>query len=572
MRVKLAKSAGFCWGVERALDIVLDTANESDGPVFTHGPLIHNPQTVDLLEKKNITAYDPSGAPADNGLLVIRAHGISPQVRNTLRKSGAGIRDATCPLVAKVHGIIRKHSRLGSHTIIIGEEGHPEVEGHMGYSEAGHTLVTCADDLEKIPKDVEDVIVVAQTTINMGDWSEVVETLHSRYPRAQMFNTICDATEVRQDDVREIAPDVDLMIIVGGRNSGNTARLAEVAKEEGVTSLLIEIEEEIDPEFVRKFKSIGVTAGASTPDWMIRRVVNRIESIPDPVPRLADKIFQGIKVLSRSNVLLLLAASMASIATLTLGGYPVDAGLVAVTALYLFSMHTMNRCMSFEADRFNEPNRAHFYEKYRGRLLAASGVAGGLSLALGLAWGPSVIAGLAAGIALGVFYSLRLEPRTLKGGRVMKFPASKSLVVIGGWTVSLAVIPVLAYSELAGAGWIIGLVFAFGMALLRFGIIELRDIQGDRIVGKRTLPIAFGKSQTEDLLWVVCAALGVMLVAGVVNGWVGQGIGLAMLAPVALAGLGIWLYQRKIIGHSGLTEAIVDMQFICAGLLALLVG
>lgn len=571
MRVKLAKSAGFCWGVERALDIVLDSANESNGPVFTHGPLIHNPQTVNLLEKKNITAYDPSGAPSDNGLLVIRAHGISPQVRDTLRTSGAGIRDATCPLVAKVHGIIRKHSRLGAHTIIIGEEGHPEVEGHMGYSEAGYTLVTCAEDLKEIPEDIEDVIVVAQTTINMGEWSDVVETLNIQFPQAQMFNTICDATEVRQDEVRWIAPDVELMVIVGGRNSGNTARLAEVAREEGATSLLIETEEEIDPAFLQKFKSIGVTAGASTPDWMIRRVVNCIESIPDPQPHFPDKIIQGLKVLSRSNILLLLAASMASIATLTLGGFPVDARLVALIALYLFSMHTMNRCMNFEADRFNEPSRAQFYEKYRGYLFAVSGVAGGLSLVLGLAWPPLVMAILIAGFALSVFYSLRLEPRTLRVRSMVNFPASKSLVVTGGWTVALAFIPALAYPESLGAGWVVALVFAFCMTLLRLGIIELRDIQGDRIVGKRTLPIVIGKNQTEDLLWVLCVALGVVLVAGIMNGWVGQGIGLAMLVPVIFAILAMWQYQKKVIGHSGLTEAIVDMQFICAGSLALVV-
>ncbi|MFC1492177.1 4-hydroxy-3-methylbut-2-enyl diphosphate reductase, partial [Nitrospinota bacterium] len=367
--MKLAKSAGFCWGVERALDIVLDTANRTDVPVFTYGPLIHNPQTVSLLEQKNITAADPKNEPVENGLLVIRAHGISPQVRERIRESGSTVRDATCPLVAKVHGTIRKHSRQGAHTIIIGEEGHPEVEGHMGYAEAGYTLVTCLEDLAKVPGDLGEVIVVAQTTINMGDWKDVVEELKNRYPQARMFNTICDATEVRQEEVRRMAPEVELMVIVGGRNSGNTARLASVAQEEGAISLLIETEDEIDPEYLRKFKSIGVTAGASTPDWMIRRVVNRIESISDPVAGMSDRLVQGLKVLSRSNLLLMLTASMASIASAALGGFPISAQLTAVAALYLFSMHTMNRCTSLEADQYNEPNRAQFYEKYRGFLL-----------------------------------------------------------------------------------------------------------------------------------------------------------------------------------------------------------
>ena len=136
MRVKLAKSAGFCWGVERALDIVLDTANETDAPVFTHGPLIHNPQTVNLLEHKNITAYDPASTPRDNGLLVIRAHGISPQVREKLRTSGSTIRDATCPLVTKVHLEVRSFVKKGYTILYIGHRRHDEVVGVL-FTEIG---------------------------------------------------------------------------------------------------------------------------------------------------------------------------------------------------------------------------------------------------------------------------------------------------------------------------------------------------------------------------------------------------------------------------------------------------
>ncbi len=570
--MKLAKTAGFCWGVERALDIVLDTANQTDDTVFTHGPLIHNPQTVKLLEQKNITATDAGAPPSGNGLLVIRAHGISPQVREQIRASGANVRDATCPLVAKVHGTIRKHSRLGAHTIIIGEEGHPEVEGHIGYSEAGHTLVTCLEDLEKVPGGLSEVIVVAQTTISMGDWADVVDELQRRYPNAKMFNTICDATEVRQEEVRRIAPEVDLMIVVGGRNSGNTARLAQVAEEEGATAYLIETEEEIDPEFVRKFKSVGVTAGASTPDWMIRRVVNRIESIPVADTKGIDLLTQGIKILSRSNVLLMIAAFMAAVASAALGGFPIDFKLSAIAALYLFSMHTINRCTSFEADRYNEPNRAQFSERYRRYLFVAGGVAAALSLALGWSASPAVAALLAAGLAPGIFYSIRMEPRALKVGRVMDFPASKTLVVTLGWTVVLAVVPAVAYPEYIGPAWPVAIIFAFGMTLLRSGIIELRDIQGDRIVGKRTLPIVLGKIPTELMLAAVAAGLSVLLAAGVLNGWVAADIGLAMMIPVGYAGVGLLLHQKKIIGHSGLTEAVVDLQYMCAGLVALLVS
>ncbi|MBI3129628.1 MAG: 4-hydroxy-3-methylbut-2-enyl diphosphate reductase [Candidatus Tectomicrobia bacterium] len=570
--MKLAKTAGFCWGVERALDIALDTANEASGPVFTHGPLIHNPQTVELLKEKNVHVSDPAGTPGSGGLLVIRAHGISPQVRERLRGSGAAIRDATCPLVAKVHGIIRKHSRQGAFTVIIGERGHPEVEGHTGYAEAGSRLVTCLEDVEELPPFGGEVVVVAQTTINMGEWGHVVDAIQAKYPQAQMFNTICDATEVRQEEVRKLAPDVDLMVVVGGRNSGNTNRLAEVAREAGAEAVLIETEAEIDPGFIQRFKRIGVTAGASTPDWMIRRVVNRIEAIPDPRASLRDRLSQGLKVLSRANVLLMLTAGLGAVAAQALGGFPRSGALVAVAALYLFCLHTLNRCTSYEADRYNEPNRSMFYERHRGLLIGASALAGAAALGLAAWVSPPAAALLAAGLVLGLFFSLRLEPRALKMGRVLNFPASKTMVVTAGWTVTLALLPAAAFPDRAGPGAAVAALFVFGLVLFRAGLVELRDIQGDRIVGKRTLPIVLGKEQTEAFLGAVCAALAVLLWAGAANGHVAAPVGWAMLAPVAYSGLSLWLFKRRILGHGGLTEAAVDLHLVLAGLLALAIA
>ena len=569
MRVKLAKTAGFCWGVERALDIALDTANEANRPVYTHGPLIHNPQTVGLLERKNVYANDPCKQTGDNGLLVIRAHGISPQVRDRLRNSGMSIRDATCPLVGKVHGIIRKHSRLGAFTIIIGEEGHPEVEGHMGYAEAGSCLVTCLEDVQNLPELTNGVLIVAQTTINMDEFAHIVDALKTRYPQAVMFNTICDATEERQRDVRVLAPEVDLMVVVGGRNSGNTNRLAEVAREEGAESILIETEEEIDPAFLQRYKRIGVTAGASTPDWMIRRVVSQIEAIPDAEEGVVEKSFQALRVLSRANVLLLLTAAMGSIAAAALAGFPLRWEFATLSGLYLFCLHTLNRCASFEADRYNEPNRAQFFERHKKSFVLTSGIAGAASLVLGAGISILIFAVLTAGLLLGIFYSLRLEPRALKVGRVMNFPASKTIVVTVGWTITLAVLPLLAFPDVGRSSWIISSVFIFGLTLLRLTIVELRDMQGDRIVGKRTLPIVFGKDNSLALLGAVCAGVTVMLVAGVLNGMVAPLPGVLMLIPVAYAGLCLYLFEKKFLGHGGLTEAALDVIFLSAGALSL---
>lgn len=570
MRVKLAKTAGFCWGVERALDIALDTANDASSEILTHGPLIHNPQTVELLEQKSVLVSDPQETPSSTSLVVIRAHGISPQVRDRLRNSGAGIRDATCPLVAKVHGVIRKHSRMGAFTVIIGEEGHPEVDGHKGYAEAGSHLITCMEDVSGLP-DIGDrpVVVVAQTTINMREWQGVEEAISRKYPQAQMFNTICDATEVRQEEVKKLAPDVDLMVVVGGRNSGNTNRLVEVAQEGGADSILIETEDEIDEKFLQQYKNIAVTAGASTPDWMIRRVVNRIEAIPDPNPNITDKLVDILKVLSRANVLLFLSALLGSIAIAKLGGFPFSLRLAVTAGLYLFAAHTINRCVSYEADRYNEPNRALFYEKHKLILLTLSWFAALVSIAFGMSISYLTGGILIAGLMWAIFCSLKLEPRAL-AGRVMNLPALKILVLALGWTFSMAVLPALANTQAISTGWVVSIFFAFGLIFFRTGLMELRDIQGDRIVGKKTLPIVFGKAQTEALMGAICAALAVALVSACINGWVAPSFGYLMLIPVMYAGACLYWYSRKILGHSGLMEVAADQIFIIAGVLALL--
>ncbi len=570
MRVKIAKTAGFCWGVERALDIALDTANETASGVLTHGPLIHNPQTIKLLEKKSVFASDPQETPSNTSLVVIRAHGISPQVRDRLRRSGASLRDATCPLVAKVHGIIRKHSRLGAFTVVIGEKSHPEVEGHRGYAEAGSHLITCMEDVSKLP-DIGDqpVVVVAQTTINMREWRDVEEAIFARYPQAKIFNTICDATEVRQEEVKRLAPNVDLVVVVGGRNSGNTNRLMEVAQEGGAESILIETEDEIDEKFFQNYENIAVTAGASTPDWMIRRVVNRIEAIPDPNPNRVDKIFAILKVLSRANVLLFVSALLGSVAITKLGGFPPSMRLAMTAGLYLFAAHTINRCISYEADRYNEPNRAQFYERYKTVLLSLSGIAAFTSIVFGIIASPLAGGIMILGLVWAIFYSLWFEPRALVG-QAINFPSSKILMVTSGWVFSMAFLPALANPQWTSASWVVSICVAFGLIFFRTGLMELRDIQGDRIVGKRTLPIVFGKERTEALLGSLCAALAVVLLSASLNGWVDSSFGHTMFIPVLYAGACLYWYSRKILGHGGLMEVAADQIFVVAGVLALL--
>lgn len=276
-RVFVAKSAGFCWGVRRAFDKVLETVRNKNGSekVYTYGPLIHNPQAVEMLEEKGVDVIDqiPENI---QGTVFIRTHGLCPEERDRLRRSGARICDSTCPDVGIIQGIVRKHVRKGYNTIIIGNQEHPEVQALLGYAEGRGVAVSSREEIEHLPKDWQAVCVVAQSTQKEDKFAELVDVIRSIYPQAVIFNTICSSTTERQEEVRELAREVDAMVVVGGYNSANTTKLAQISREMGTPTFHIETEHELDPKDFSDFNNIGVTAGSSTPSWQIERVVKKL--------------------------------------------------------------------------------------------------------------------------------------------------------------------------------------------------------------------------------------------------------------------------------------------------------
>ena len=266
LKVKLAKTAGFCWGVKRALDIVMDVSEKVKGTLYTYGPLIHNPQVIEMLESKNIKVLkDFKSADADN--LVIRTHGITPTKRREIKKNGFNINDATCPLVMKVQSIIKRHARKGYSTIIAGDKDHAEVEGLLGFTAGRGNVVESLSGVDSLPY-MEMICVVAQTTFDKNLYKNITSRILKRFPDALIFKTTCDTTDERQTEVINLAKTVDAMIVVGGKNSANTARLAQISKASGVPTFFIETEKEIDEKQLNGFQTVGVTAGASTPTWM----------------------------------------------------------------------------------------------------------------------------------------------------------------------------------------------------------------------------------------------------------------------------------------------------------------
>ena len=278
MRVILSKNAGFCFGVKRAINTAEQTAAKAKGRVFTYGPIIHNPQVVEKFEKAGIHAVSNIKKTGKGDSLIIRTHGVAPEIEKEFLKKALNIVDATCPFVKKAQKLAANLKSQGYQTIIIGEAEHPEVQGILGYT--GNTALVVGNAVEagKIKK-YGRLGVVVQTTQSIENFMKTVSNLMDKAPEIRVFNTICDATKRRQESVLKLADKVDIMIVVGGKNSANTKHLAELCEEKGVPTYHIEGALEIKKGWFKGKTIAGVTAGASTPDWVINIVIKTINAL-----------------------------------------------------------------------------------------------------------------------------------------------------------------------------------------------------------------------------------------------------------------------------------------------------
>ena len=275
MEVILAKSAGFCFGVQRAVDTVYDQINTTER-IHTYGPIIHNAQVVAELEANDVKVVnDLEGV--ESGKVVIRSHGVGKKVYDELEKKCLCCVDATCPYVKRIHSIVKKKSEDGYKIIIIGNEGHPEVEGIKGWASTNAIVVGNEENIEKLDiKDGEKVYIVAQTTFNHKKFKDLVDIFSKKSYDINVVNTICSATEERQVEAFEIATSVDVMIVIGDKHSSNSKKLYEICKNECEKTIFIQTLQELKSENLQACKKLGITAGASTPNNIIEEVQNYV--------------------------------------------------------------------------------------------------------------------------------------------------------------------------------------------------------------------------------------------------------------------------------------------------------
>ena len=285
MEVKVAKTAGFCFGVQRAVDKVYELIDSHPDKLFTLGPIIHNEEVVNDLEKKGVRVASEEDLKTlpEGSTVVIRSHGVGKEVYDHLEEYGLSYVDVTCPFVLKIHRIVEKESRAGSHVVIIGDPDHPEVVGICGWCMGPYTVIkTEQDALDFVPPAGKNICIVSQTTFNYNKFKDLVEILRKkRYDNTvlnilNILNTICNATEERQREAKSIAGEVDTMLVVGGRHSSNTQKLFEICKEECGNTYYIQTPVDLDSEMFHRSSCVGITAGASTPKKIIEEVQEHV--------------------------------------------------------------------------------------------------------------------------------------------------------------------------------------------------------------------------------------------------------------------------------------------------------
>ena len=274
MKVTVAKTAGFCFGVKRAVEKVYEQIGKSEKPIYTYGPIIHNEQVVGDLREKGVEVIDSL-----EELKTLRSHGVGKNVYEILKENDVEIVDATCPYVKKIHRIVEKQSAEGRKVLIIGSEDHPEVQGIKGWGDERTVVIEDMDDFLKLQlPENEKLCIVSQTTFNYKKFQDIVEKISKTRYDITVLNTICNATQERQVEAMRIASQVEVMLVIGGKHSSNTQKLYDICRKECKNTYYIQTLGDFNPECISSVRSVGITAGASTPNNIIEEVHTKCQS------------------------------------------------------------------------------------------------------------------------------------------------------------------------------------------------------------------------------------------------------------------------------------------------------
>jgi 4-hydroxy-3-methylbut-2-enyl diphosphate reductase len=572
MAIKLAKTAGFCMGVRRAVDIVLEIAQHENGRrIYTYGPLIHNPQTIELLKSRGIIPVGSVDEISDreNAVLVIRAHGIAPAERKKIKESDIKIIDATCPKVGYVQAIIKKHTALNYTVVIVGDKEHPEVDGLLGYTGGRGITIGTLEDVYKMPPLIK-VCVVAQTTQDSEDYRNIVDKIKELYPQAIVFSTICSSTEQRQAEVIAMAHEMDAMFVVGGKNSANSRRLADLAQKQHTPTFHIETAREIGNINLDPYDRIGVSAGASTPNWIIDRVMDRIAEGQNHKLKKVGSFLNFWILAIKTDVYSAVGAGCLCLACMVLQNIPVTISSMTIASFFTYAMHVLNRLISQKPPTgfigsFREETYLQHEKLYRYSAIVC------VVVALILAFSNGIIPFMFLFVIslAGILYNMKILPRGWRFQSLKDLPGSKNIFMATAWGTVTAILPALNNNYSLHAALIIAFVFTFGVVFIRSAMSDILEIQSDKLIGRETIPVLFGKTPTLTLLKIISLILLVLLIISNPAGWTSS-LSFFLITCILYIWICFQLCDRKA-GFSGaVLEGLLETSYIIVGLSVLL--
>jgi len=564
--VIVAKTAGFCPGVKKAIDTVLALAQSGRKKIYTLGPLIHNPQVIQTLEEKGIHAVKSLAEITDkNSVLVIRAHGITPELEKTLRESGLEIVDATCPLVKHAHRIIDQYAAQGYSTVIVGDSGHAEVIGLMGYARGKGHVIANAEEAKSLPH-FDKVNIVSQTTQEEDIFSEAAAIVKQNSGEAVISNTICQPTKDRQRETVELARNADMMIIVGGKHSANTARLAKLCAALCKNTVHIEQEEELLSKDLSSPRRIAITAGASTPSWMTDRVSRwiaqtRAAAYKTPLGRL-ERMWH---LVINSYLYAALAATALNYVCMRLQGDAIRPLLLGITFLFVFSLSIINRAADKDSGT-SERHKMLLFRRHKSAMITLGLIAGAASVILAAGLSLTIAAIIVLCLLAGIIYPLRNELGTVK---IAELPGSKDIVTALGWGFVCACIPALYQHSVFTKANYLALILAVLLVFMRSVMLGISAVHTDLIVGRENFYKALGPSATKAFL--VCISGGIVIVLLLLHamGWKTKLAG-ALLAGTVYIIACVAAYAMEKYPRGLWADTLVDGQFFVLAALALL--
>jgi 4-hydroxy-3-methylbut-2-enyl diphosphate reductase len=580
MKIITASTAGFCMGVRRAVDLALEHASHSPSGVFTLGPLIHNKQTVEMLQERGIVEIDESKELPVGLSILVRAHGVPPATQQAWEPRGHLI-DGTCPKVKTVHRVIEKYRKLGFSIVIAGDAGHAEVVGLQGYAGYAGFLIVSPEDVAGLP-DLAKVCLVSQTTFDSETFDEIANGVRKRFVancEVVIKKTVCSATDKRQTETRELAKNVDAMIVVGGKNSANTKRLATIASESGAITQWVETELEINWEAIANCKTVGITAGASTPNWMITRITDYLTYMDQTKKKTpANLVRRGIDLASALNIFVAAGAAALYFASCVLQKFTPALSGAVISFLYFLSMYLWNSLGSMEETQHLGIGRYRFYRNNKRVLYIVVALSMLALLVVSFLQSRILLYIMLFCTLAGSVYHTTIVPAFLKRfirySRLRDVPMSRDLFVALAWAVVITLVP-FARAEAMPPPAATTLTFAlvFILAFLRSIIFDLRDIEGDRIMGRETLVTIIGEDRARKAIMAatavacVACAFSPLLLPPSAKGASYHRF-LFQILPMLYLYIFIRINKNSRIGRSVLFGILADTQFYLSGLAA----